>query len=78
MGSCEASEDEIIQREVTVLLGDFVTVWHELFPAEQARIVQLLVDRVDVQEGALEVWIRAEGRASLVAELRPQDERRAA
>jgi DNA invertase Pin-like site-specific DNA recombinase len=36
--------DEITEREVTVLLADFATVWKELFPAEQARIVQLLVD----------------------------------
>ena len=70
-------EDEITELEVTCLLADFATVWNELFPAEQARIVQLLVERVDVQEDALEVRIRAEGLASLVAELR-QDERRAA
>jgi site-specific DNA recombinase len=61
-----------------VLLADFATVWSELFPAEQARIVQLLVERVDVQEDALDVRIRAEGLASLVAELRQHDERRAA
>ena len=45
---------------------------------EQARIVQVLIERVDVQEDALEVRIRAEGLASLVAELRQPDERRAA
>jgi hypothetical protein len=39
--------------------------------------VQLLVERVDVREDALEVRIRADGLASLVGELR-QDERRAA
>ena len=44
-------------------------VWNELFPAEQARIVQLLVARVNVQEDALEVRIRAEGLVSLVGEL---------
>jgi len=71
-------EEETPERDVTVLLADFATVWSELFPAEQARIVQLLVERVDVQKDALEVRIRAEGLASLVAELRPQDERRAA
>jgi site-specific DNA recombinase len=71
-------ENKIAEREVTVLLADFATVWNELFPAEQARIVQLLVERVDVQEDALEVRIRAEGLASLVAELRQQDERKAA
>jgi TPP-dependent trihydroxycyclohexane-1,2-dione (THcHDO) dehydratase len=72
------SEDEITEREVTILLADFATVWSELFPAEQARIVQLLVERVDVREDALEVRIRAEGLASLVAELRQHGEKRAA
>ena len=71
-------EDNITEREVTVLLADFATVWNDLFSAEQARIVQLLVQRVDVQDNALEVRIRAEGLSSLVAELRPHDERRAA
>jgi site-specific DNA recombinase len=72
------SQDEITEREVTVLLADFATVWNELFPAEQARIVQLLVERVDVLEAVLEVRIRAEGLASLVGELRQQGERMAA
>jgi hypothetical protein len=71
-------DDEITEREVTVLLADFATVWNELFPAEQARIVQLLVERVDVQEDALEVRMRPEGLASLVAELRRDAKRLAA
>jgi hypothetical protein len=45
---------------------------------DQARIVQLLIERVDVQENALEVWIKAEGLVHLVGELRQQGERRAA
>jgi hypothetical protein len=69
--------NEITDREVTVLLADFATVWNELFPTEQARIVQLLVERVDIQEEALEVRIRASGLPSLVAELRQSDERTA-
>ena len=72
------SENDITEREVTVLLAEFAAVWSELYPAEQARIVQLLVERVDVQEDALEVRIRTEGLASLVAELRQQSERKAA
>jgi hypothetical protein len=39
---------------------------------------RVLVERVDVQEDALEVRIRAEGLASLVGELRQQEERMAA
>jgi hypothetical protein len=71
-------ENEITEREVTVLLADFATVWNELFPVEQARIVQLLVERVYVTENAIEVRIRAEGIASLIRELREQDDRKAA
>jgi site-specific DNA recombinase len=70
--------DDLTEREVTLLLADFATVWTELFPAEQARIVQLLVERVDVRDDALEVRVRAAGLVGLVAELRPQSERKAA
>jgi site-specific DNA recombinase len=68
-------DDQVTERDVTILLADFGTVWNELFPAEHARIVQLLVERVDVQEDALEVRVRAEGLAGLVGELRQHDER---
>jgi hypothetical protein len=71
-------DDQITEREVMSLLAEFATVWNELFPAEQARIIQLLFQRVDVREDALEVRIRAAGIASLVGELRQQDERKAA
>ena len=70
-------EGDLTEREVTVLLADFATLWKDLFPAEQARIVQLLVERVDLREDALEVRIRAEGLASLVAELRRGDQQTA-
>jgi site-specific DNA recombinase len=76
--AAKRGDDAITEREVTVLLTDFATIWAELFPAEQARIVQLLVERVDVREDTLEVRITAEGLASLVGEIRQQDERRAA
>ena len=68
------SDDAITEREVTALLTDFAAVWNELFPAEQARIVQLLVERVDVREDALEVRIRTQGLVSLVTELRHRGE----
>jgi site-specific DNA recombinase len=76
--AAKREDDAITEREVTILLAEFATVWNELFPAEQVRIVQLLVERVDVQEDALEVRIRAQGLASLVGELRQQGERMAA
>jgi site-specific DNA recombinase len=45
-------------------------LWEELFPAEQARIVQLLVERVDVGEGDIAIRLRTAGLTSFVEELR--------
>jgi hypothetical protein len=60
------------EAEIVGLLADFGSLWAELFPAEQARIVRLLVERVDVSVDGLEVRLRAEGLTSLMAELRRQ------
>jgi hypothetical protein len=67
--------NEIGEHEFTSLLADFIAVWTELFPGQQARIVQLLVERVDVHEDALEVRVRAQGLARLVAEAQHGDVR---
>jgi site-specific DNA recombinase len=48
-------------------------VWEELFPAEQERLVQLLVRRVEVSTDGLDLEPRAEGLESLVLELRSQE-----
>jgi site-specific DNA recombinase len=63
-------EGTISEGEVRAALHDLDPVWEELFPAEQARIVQLLVERVEVGEGGLTIRLRTEGLASLVQDLR--------
>jgi hypothetical protein len=45
-------------------------LWDELFPAEQARVVQLLVERVDVAPNGADNRLRTEGLTNLVADLR--------
>lgn len=59
----------IAEQDVTRLLSDLSTVWDDLFPAEQVRIMQLIVERVDVRENGLILHLRAEGLPSLVDEL---------
>ena len=44
-------------------------LWEELFPAEQARIVQLLVQRVDLKPDGLELRLRTQGLGHVVQEL---------
>ncbi len=62
----------VSEQEVIDALQRLDPVWDNLFPAEQARIVQLLVERVEVTPDGLEVRIRGEGLRSLVAELTAQ------
>jgi hypothetical protein len=64
-------EEPIPEREVLKALEEFGLLWDELFPAEQARIIRLLVERVDVKTDALTIRLRAEGLTGLVRELRP-------
>ena len=45
-------------------------MWDELFPAEQTRILQLLVERVDVHADGLDLRLRVDGLRTLVADLR--------
>ena len=52
--------------------AEFDELWNELFPTEQARIVELLVDRIDLKADALDVTLRIEGLTSLCTELRAQ------
>jgi hypothetical protein len=50
-------------------LHEFGALWSQLFPAEQARIIQLLVRRVTVTAAGLEVDIRRDGIAGVIREM---------
>jgi site-specific DNA recombinase len=66
--------DGITEAEVRDALEHLNPLWDELFPAEQARIVQLLVERVDVQENGIEIRFRVDGLASLVEDFKSERE----
>ena len=50
-------------------LKDLDPLWDELFPAEQARIVQLLVGRIDVGTQGFDLRLRVDGLAHLARDL---------
>ena len=58
------SEDQVRRA-----LADLDPLWDELFPAEQARIVQLLVERVDVGTQGFDLRLRVDGLADLARDL---------
>jgi DNA invertase Pin-like site-specific DNA recombinase len=57
------------EADAIAALHEFKALWSQLFPAEQARIIQLLVRRVTVTTAGLEVDIRREGIAGVIREM---------
>jgi len=60
------------EAKITVAMTRLDAIWDQLFPAEQTRIVMLLVEKVIVSPNDLEVRLRANGIERLVLELRPE------
>jgi hypothetical protein len=63
------NELEVPERDVVQTITEFALLWDELFPAEQARIFRLLVERIDLSTDGMQVRLRAEGLQTLVEEL---------
>lgn len=61
------------EAEVRDALGRLDPLWEELFPAEQARIVHLLVERVDVSADGLDIKLKIDGFTNLAGELATTD-----
>jgi len=55
--------------DVRNALQAFDPLWNELFPAEQSRIIGLLVERVDVRTDRVDIKLQIAGVTSLVGEL---------
>jgi site-specific DNA recombinase len=64
------TEKHLAESDVRSALLEFEPLWNELFPAEQARVVELLVERVDLQPDGIDLRLRVEGLTSLCSELR--------
>ena len=61
--------DDIPEAEVISALQEFQQLWEQLFPSEQARIIQLLVRRVTVTADGLAIDLRTDGIAGVMREL---------
>jgi site-specific DNA recombinase len=71
---------DITESEVRNALHAFDPLWNDLFPAEQTRIIVLLVERVDVLPNRVDIKLRIDGVTSLIGELtgNPTTQRNAA
>ncbi len=72
VGTWQAARQEapdLTERETQHALQQLDPLWEELFPAEQARIVRSLVERVVVGPTGADIRLRVEGLTSLVRDL---------
>lgn len=61
--------DDLSEADVRNALMKLDPLWDELFPTEQARIIQLLVERVEIHLDKLDLKFRVDGLQSLVTDL---------
>ncbi|MBR0739641.1 recombinase family protein [Bradyrhizobium liaoningense] len=69
---------DVSESEVRSALLGFDELWDELFPAEQARIIALLVERIDMHAERMDITLKIQGLTSLSSELQPQPFQQAA
>ena len=65
-----ALDPNLDEAQITVAMTQVDRVWEQLFPAEQQRLVRLLVERVIVTPTNLELRLRPGGIGSLAADAR--------
>ncbi|WP_276511299.1 recombinase family protein [Tardiphaga robiniae] len=68
--AAQRADEEVSENDVRDALVEFELLWAELFPAEQARIIELLVERVDLSTTGIDLHLRIEGLTSLCNDLR--------
>ena len=61
--------DDVTEADAHAALQQLDPLWDELFPTEQARIVTLLVERVDIGTDGLNVRLRVDGLGGLAREM---------
>ena len=67
--AARAEAPDLTEAEAREALERLDPLWEELFPAEQARIVRALVERVEVGPAGADIRLRVAGLTSLVRDL---------
>ena len=62
---------DLTEPQVVLPMRNLASLWRELFPAEQCRLAQLLIERVVIADGGLEIIWRDQGWQELAGELLP-------
>ena len=67
--AARGQDRDLVEADARRALGDLDALWAELFPAEQARIVALLVERIDIGPDGFDLRLRIDGLGDLAREM---------
>lgn len=67
--AARAHADCITEADARSALQQLDPLWEELFPAEQARIVGLAIERVDIALNSVNIRLRMDGLSGLAREM---------
>ena len=67
--AARSQDSEITEADAHDALARLDPLWDELFPAEQARIATLLVERIDIGTDGLNIRLRMDGLTGLAREM---------
>ncbi len=62
---------DLTEPQVVLPMRNLAAMWQQLFPAEQCRLAQLLIERVVIADGGLEIIWRDQGCQELAGALMP-------
>lgn len=67
--AAQSRHEGVMEGEVREALTALDSLWAELFPVEQTRIIQLLIERIDIGADGLKLRFRDKGLAQMVTEV---------
>ncbi len=71
--AAKAKNGGITEADARTALQQLDPLWDELFPVEQARIVSLLIERIDIGTEGLDIRLRVDGLHGLAREMMAGD-----
>ena len=69
--AANSKRQDMAERDIMRALSNFDGLWGELFPKEQARILNLLIERITVHIDKIQIKFRPLGMISLLQEIMP-------
>lgn len=69
--AANSKRQDMAERDIMRALSNFDGLWGELFPKEQSRILNLLIERITVHIDKIQIKFRPLGMISLLQEIMP-------